>query len=65
MFERTPVVTVRSSIHALRLKLWDEERECLVRYPTRRVRSAAACHTARSAWSPGATGPVDPSHGRL
>ncbi len=39
MFARTPVVTVRSSIDALRLKLWDEERECLVRYPTRRTRS--------------------------
>jgi omega-6 fatty acid desaturase (delta-12 desaturase) len=35
MFRRTPVVTVRSSIDALRLKLWDEERECLVRYPAR------------------------------
>jgi acyl-lipid omega-6 desaturase (Delta-12 desaturase) len=33
MFAQTPVVTVRSGIHALRLKLWDEERRCLVRYP--------------------------------
>jgi acyl-lipid omega-6 desaturase (Delta-12 desaturase) len=41
MFRRTPVVTVRSSIDALRLKLWDEERESLVRYPARRARSAA------------------------
>jgi len=39
MFARTPVVTVRGSIDALRLKLWDEEGEALVRYPTRRVRS--------------------------
>jgi acyl-lipid omega-6 desaturase (Delta-12 desaturase) len=30
MFERTPVVTLRSSIAALRLKLWDEQRGCLV-----------------------------------
>jgi acyl-lipid omega-6 desaturase (Delta-12 desaturase) len=33
MFARTPVVTARSSIDALRLKLWDEKRSCLVRYP--------------------------------
>ena len=31
IFARTPVVTVRSSIDALRLKLWDERRGCLVR----------------------------------
>ena len=36
MFARTPVVTVRSGIAALRLKLWDEERACLVRYGTKR-----------------------------
>jgi acyl-lipid omega-6 desaturase (Delta-12 desaturase) len=36
-FARTPVVTIRSSIDALRLKLWDEERGCLVRYPARRA----------------------------
>jgi omega-6 fatty acid desaturase (delta-12 desaturase) len=41
MFAHTPVVTVRISIGALRLKLWDEERGCLVRYPARRARSAA------------------------
>jgi len=33
MFAHTPVVTVRSSIEALRLKLWDEERGALVRLP--------------------------------
>ncbi|MEX2252724.1 MAG: fatty acid desaturase [Thermoleophilaceae bacterium] len=33
MFARTPVVTIRSGIRALRLKLWDEERRSLVRYP--------------------------------
>jgi omega-6 fatty acid desaturase (delta-12 desaturase) len=33
LFERTPVVTIRSSIDALRLKLWDEGRGSLVRYP--------------------------------
>jgi acyl-lipid omega-6 desaturase (Delta-12 desaturase) len=34
MFANTPVVTIRSGIAALRLKLWDEERGCLVRYPS-------------------------------
>jgi omega-6 fatty acid desaturase (delta-12 desaturase) len=48
MFAQTPIVTIRSSIEALRLKLWDEERGCLVPY---------AAHGARSAipeWVPGA-----------
>src|SRR4029078_9845337 len=31
----TPVVTMRSSLAALRLKLWDEERGSLVGYPVR------------------------------
>jgi acyl-lipid omega-6 desaturase (Delta-12 desaturase) len=44
MFARTPVVTLRSSIAALRLKLWDEHRACLVRYPARRARSTAAAY---------------------
>src|SRR5204862_6497863 len=35
IFAATPVVTVRSGIAALRLKLWDEERARLVRYPAR------------------------------
>jgi acyl-lipid omega-6 desaturase (Delta-12 desaturase) len=39
MFARTPVVTLRSSIDALRLKLWDEESGSLVRYSARRGRS--------------------------
>jgi acyl-lipid omega-6 desaturase (Delta-12 desaturase) len=42
MFAHTPVVTIRTGIDALRLKLWDEERGCLVRYPARRRRSAPA-----------------------
>jgi len=33
MFARTPVVTLRSSISALRLKLWDEAGARLVRFP--------------------------------
>ena len=37
-----PVVTTGSGIDALRLKLWDEERGCLVGYPARRARPAAA-----------------------
>jgi omega-6 fatty acid desaturase (delta-12 desaturase) len=41
IFAYTPVVTLRSSIDSLRLKLWDEERGCLARYPTCRARFAA------------------------
>jgi acyl-lipid omega-6 desaturase (Delta-12 desaturase) len=37
MFARTPVVTPRSSLEALHLKLWDEERGALVRFPARRA----------------------------
>jgi acyl-lipid omega-6 desaturase (Delta-12 desaturase) len=33
MFARTPVITVRSGFAAFRLKLWDEARSCLVRFP--------------------------------
>ena len=35
MFASTPVVTIPSSVHALRLKLWDEERASLVPFPRR------------------------------
>jgi omega-6 fatty acid desaturase (delta-12 desaturase) len=49
MFRRTPVVTLRSSIGALRLKLWDEERACLVRFPARRARAAAPVSPTGSA----------------
>ena len=35
MFARTPVVTIRGSVDALRLKLWDEESGSLVRFPPR------------------------------
>jgi acyl-lipid omega-6 desaturase (Delta-12 desaturase) len=41
MFERTPVVTIRNSVAALRLKLWDEARGCLVGFPPRHARSLA------------------------
>lgn len=41
MFARTPVVTVRTSIGALRLKLWDEESGCLVRFPPRSAQARA------------------------
>jgi acyl-lipid omega-6 desaturase (Delta-12 desaturase) len=37
IFGATPVVTVRSGNAALRLKLWDEQRGRLVRYPARRA----------------------------
>jgi acyl-lipid omega-6 desaturase (Delta-12 desaturase) len=35
MFRSTPVVTLRNSVQALRLKLWDEEQGRLVRYTPR------------------------------
>jgi omega-6 fatty acid desaturase (delta-12 desaturase) len=41
MFAATPVVTLRSSVAALQLKLWDESRGCLVRFPPRPARSPA------------------------
>jgi omega-6 fatty acid desaturase (delta-12 desaturase) len=46
IFAATPVVTVRRSIDALRLKLWDEERGALVRFPAtrRRLPRTAATH---------------------
>jgi acyl-lipid omega-6 desaturase (Delta-12 desaturase) len=54
MFAKTPVVTLRNSIEAFRLKLWDEERECLVRFSPRarasvggRLRRAAEQHPSR------------------
>lgn len=39
MFRRTPVVTLRSSIGAFRLKLWDTDNRRLVPFPARRPRS--------------------------
>jgi acyl-lipid omega-6 desaturase (Delta-12 desaturase) len=33
VFRQTPVVTLRSSIRCFRLKLWDEDRQALVRFP--------------------------------
>ena len=38
MFKRTPVVTIRSGLAALRLKLWDEDHAALVPFPRRRSR---------------------------
>jgi acyl-lipid omega-6 desaturase (Delta-12 desaturase) len=43
LFARTPVVTIRTGIAALRLKLWDEERGSLVRFPPRGDRRAVRC----------------------
>ena len=40
MFERTPVITIRSSVACLRLKLWDEDSGSLVRFPPRRELAA-------------------------
>jgi acyl-lipid omega-6 desaturase (Delta-12 desaturase) len=36
MFAQTPVVTIRSSVAAFRLKLWDEQRGSLVPFPSGR-----------------------------
>jgi acyl-lipid omega-6 desaturase (Delta-12 desaturase) len=44
MFARTPMVTLRRSIEAFRLKLWDENRQCLVRFPARRARRPAVAY---------------------
>ena len=40
IFARTPVITPRTSLRCLRLKLWDEETGSLVRFPSRRTRAA-------------------------
>jgi acyl-lipid omega-6 desaturase (Delta-12 desaturase) len=49
MFAQTPVVTIRGSIDALRLKLWDEERGRLVHFPSNRARSAELARGLRTA----------------
>jgi omega-6 fatty acid desaturase (delta-12 desaturase) len=53
MFAATPVVTIRGSIAALRLKLWDEERGCLVAIRKTRAqwssgRQSASCTSSAS-----------------
>jgi len=45
MFAATPVVTIRSSLAALRLKLWDSERGCLVRFPAQPRRASELART--------------------
>ena len=49
MFRSTPVVTMRGSVGALRLKLWDEEGGCLVRFAARRARADATVAPKRPA----------------
>jgi acyl-lipid omega-6 desaturase (Delta-12 desaturase) len=52
LFADTPVVTIRSSIGALRLKLWDEARGSLVGYPARRsTETEYACARKRGSGS--------------
>jgi len=60
MFAATPVVTIRSSVAAFALKLWDEERGCLVAFPPRShafrltadaARRVASCASASSSLS--------------
>ncbi len=40
VFAQTPVVTFRSGIRSLRLRLWDPERGALVGFPVRRAAAA-------------------------
>ena len=47
MFRQTPVLTIRSSLDALRLKLWDEESGALVRIPRRRALAGIEVPTGR------------------
>jgi acyl-lipid omega-6 desaturase (Delta-12 desaturase) len=57
MFARTPVVTPRSSVDALRLKLWDTERGGLVRFHgARRPRASGLRRLFGEASSDSATG---------
>lgn len=42
LFAKTPVVTLRGSVAAFRLKLWDEERGSLVSFPRRIARQVHA-----------------------
>jgi hypothetical protein len=46
MFAATPVVTLRTSLECLRLKLWDTEHGRLVRFPVRR----AGARVGSAAW---------------
>jgi hypothetical protein len=58
---------MRSSVDALRLKLWDQERGCLVRYPRRtrsgEARADRAFATSRAYGA--APAPVDASAARI
>jgi acyl-lipid omega-6 desaturase (Delta-12 desaturase) len=61
IFEQTPVVTPRSSIGALRLKLWDADRGSLVPFPDRYLRiprpSARSRARATTSSAPSTTPP--------
>jgi acyl-lipid omega-6 desaturase (Delta-12 desaturase) len=60
IFARTPVVTIRTSIAAFRLKLWDEELGCLVGFPPpERIRRGASRRTR----APGRTAGPAPAAG--
>lgn len=54
MFRDTPVVTVRTGIAALRLKLWDEERGSLVGFPSPSRRATVVAAAQARAASAGA-----------
>jgi acyl-lipid omega-6 desaturase (Delta-12 desaturase) len=61
LFAQTPVVTIRGSLDALRLKLWDEERGRLVRFAAAQPFSAGVTDSATSSIVCQSTGAVDPS----
>ena len=49
MFDRTPVVTLRTGIAALRLKLWDEESGLSLPAPSARLADADPARASRLA----------------
>jgi len=52
IFRSTPVVTIRGSLDALRLKLWDEDRGRLERFPSQQSPRRRARSRARATTSP-------------
>ncbi len=53
VFAATPVITIRTSVAAFRLKLWDEEAARLVRFPPRRARIPAGDLARAASAGPG------------
>lgn len=53
IFTRTPVVTIRSGLGGLRLKLWDEQRRSLVGYPRGHASDSPPLPSSVRSFSPG------------